>query len=534
MSVFLFRSLALLSLLLGASSVWAQGKFGETNILQLPKGYERSGVIIDDVDGDGQHDIIVAIAEDVPKARAELRVHLHKPNGGGFSGAPDYSFKLPADVIGFSVGDLAEDEGREILVVSAKTALVWRPRQSGKERFRRIATISLLWQLPRLTDVLALPKLVRDLNGDRLDDLLIPEPGGYRVLLQERAGAQTSFKAQAPLVVDPDQSRTYTGGGNIRKGFSINIPISREMKDSNSLVSRRTLIALNETVPVPWVVDFDGDRDLDIIARGPEKLFVFLQGTGGQFSSSPDLTLTTPLVADRSRAVDISYSSHFLDLDGDRLCDCVTLGGDQDADKARTQVLTYLQKRGRGDTAKSKAAPLFGPKGLPQQLILLLGFAGQTHFSDVDGDGRPDLVVATLRPDLIDILGSKGKEKIEIELLVYLNRKGTFSKQPDFRRSLKIKVAGFKNISTRKLARFFGDLTKDGTAELLVQDRPEKLNVFLTKKNRDGTIQVFDRPLATFEMHEKAHVISSSPNDPGKPYIVALEGNLIRYLRLSR
>ncbi|MEE9391308.1 MAG: VCBS repeat-containing protein, partial [Planctomycetota bacterium] len=171
---------------------------------------------------------------------------------------------------------------------------------------------------------------------------------------------------------------------------------------------------------------------------------------------------------------------------------------------------------------------------LPQQLILLLGFAGQTHFSDVDGDGRPDLVVATLRPDLIDILGSKGKEKIEIELLVYLNRKGTFSKQPDFRRTLKIKVAGFKNISTRKLARFFGDLTKDGTAELLVQDRPEKLNVFLTKKNRDGTIQVFDRPLATFEMHEKAHVISSSPNDAGKPYIVALEGNLIRYLRLSR
>ena len=248
-------------------------------------------------------------------------------------------------------------------------------------------------------------------------------------------------------------------------------------------------------------MDWDGDGALDLLGQSPSRLHVWRQANRA-FDDGARRSFPLPVAADRDRRLDASYSSHAVDLNGDRRVDCVIFAGDKRSDDIRTQSLVFVQGAGRGDAGQTVDAPLFGPRGRPQDLLIFAGFVATVRFEFVDADALPDMVVTAVRPDLIDQLRAVSSESIDAELFVYLNRRGSFARRPDLAWRMSLPLQRF-----HATARFIGDLTGDGTSELMVRDDPKRLRVLMVRAARGGEgLDVIEKPLWELPVHEDAEI----------------------------
>jgi hypothetical protein len=379
---------------------------------------------------------------------------------------------------------------------------------------------------------------VRDVDGDGLADLAIPEPGGYRVVLQRRARTVDENGKPAPWGLEsrlrlPDEfeegliegSSTRSGAGMRGKHRAHEINLSFSSDEQNGGDGEdwgpHVLVHVEDSVPAPFFLDWDADRDLDVIAQTSHQLLVWKQDRGS-FASAPDVSLTLPVAADRSRQLDASYSSHAVDLDGDRRADCVVFAGDQRSEDVRTQGLFFVQN------AKSTAAPLFGDEGRPRDVLVFAGFVASPSFRDVDGDGLPDLTLRTVRPDLIDQLRSATSQSIEADLFVYRNVKGTLPRQPDLVWHHAIPIKNFELSSE-----FLADLNGDGINELFVRDDPKELRVLLVRKGKGNALTVFDRALWKLDIDEDATVEAVPVPPRAQPELLVIESQQVLYVRFK-
>jgi hypothetical protein len=511
-------------LLLGAV-VAAQDEFAHVTNVQMPPGIGVRDVAYGDVDGDGRADLVVAALKERER---QLRVYLQREGRVAFRSEPDHLLApVWKDVVAYAVADVHPDAGAEVVLFTAAGAWAWRPRALQRATVAKLVEVAFLWQLPDPGSVVAWPHAVRDVDGDGRVDLVVPEPGGYRIVLQGEDGFQPAFvsvpddrAADRDLVprrvADEVAARVDTGAARAamrRYRFSLG------SAGADSLVLGGPLVMVEDEVPAPQFADFDGDGDLDLLARTEKWVHVWYQQPAGRFRSRR--TFKAPVVADRDRKLDVSYSAHVVDLNRDRHADCVLLAGDQRSRKARTQVLVYVQD------PKAKL-PLFGAEGLPSQLLVLDGFAGNPRFEDVDGNGYPDFKVGAVRPDLIDTLRAASGGAVRAEFYVYLNRKGKFSRRPDLTFRAQVEVKGLRRARTALIARFVGDVTGDGVQDFMLRDEETRLRVYLTRRTREG-LSIPPRPLWEIRIDEAARV--RLPPVPGRTEILILEPEQVLHVR---
>ncbi|MCZ6785605.1 MAG: VCBS repeat-containing protein, partial [Planctomycetota bacterium] len=233
-------------------------------------------------------------------------------------------------------------------------------------------------------------------------------------------------------------------------------------------------------------------------------------------------------IVDRDRKLDVSFSAHAVDLNLDRRVDCIIFTGDQRAKDVRTQVQVFLQ----GTRGKDSNSPLFGTEGLPDQLLVLKGFAGNPRFDDVDGNGYPDLLVGTLRPDLIDTLRAAGGKHVRAELHVFLNRDGRFGRRPDLTYRTNVQASSLRVRRPVLMARFFGDVTGDGVSDLLLRDEADSLKVLMTRRTRKG-LSIHSRALWTLTIDRHATVRLPAARRGRTPEILVLERSQILRVRFE-
>lgn len=490
--------------------------------IPMPEGFDLGEALAKDIDGDGVDDLVLGSTS--PRVR-RLAIHLRRREGPAFLAAPDATLDLTPDVVAFAAADVHADPGREVLLFSAGSVFAWRWRATEEaQRFPKLCDVDFLWQWPDRRELFHFEAAVEDLDGDGLEDLAIPGPWRYGIAFQRQsADGARSF---APLALlspgDEGESRNFDVDRTpeVRQSASQRRSTLSISSGSISLDSDHRgpgpWLSLSESVPAAQIVDWDGDDDLDVAFLTRDNLRVFVQEPRGTFGRDP-VVVRNPVVVDRQRRLDVSYSARALDLDQDERFDCVISAGDKRSDEVRTQVLVFLQR-----AVRAGEDPLFGKGGVPTQVLVLDGFARPLAIEDVDGDGLPDLVAGSVKPNLIDGIRAAASERIDAELYVYRNTKAGFSKRPDLTHTLSIQAGGLDFT-----ARFVGDVTGDGVSEFVERADKDKLRMHLVKKTREG-LTLIDRPIFEMALSENSRVMLPARLGKDSADIFVLEQGALR------
>ena len=506
------------SLLIAVALAAAQS--GRTTLRSVPveAGWTADDVTLADLDGDGQREVLLAMHAD--ERAFERRFEAWRFKGAELERVT--SLALTRDVVAFAHGDVLAGGGEELVLFNAGGAFALRAE--GEVRPVRLLAADFLWQAADPQGAFHWEGGVRDLDGDGLPDLVLPEPDGFAIALQRRAEGADSFglvsrvrvppEATTPEERDARRGRRRRAEGRREGGsFSIGIRVADDEQDGTA--RRGPLVSVHQRVPSPAWLDWDADGDLDLLLQTRTLLHAWIQDAGA-FAQAPRLSLALPVAAGRSRELDVSYSAHAVDLDRDARADYAVFASDKASDDVRTQGLFFAQ------AAVEAEPPLFGAEGTPASLLVFAGFLSEPSFRDLDGDGLPELVVQTFRPDLIDQIRSVASESIEIEMFVYRNRAGTLARKPELAR--RFDVALGEDEGELELE-FLGDLTGDRLAELLVRERPERVRVLSMRaaSGREAGWTLLEKPLWELGIAKEARVeiVRSSPG--ARPALFVLE-----------
>lgn len=354
-----------------------------------------------DIDVDGRDELIVALLQ--ADGRRRLQVHLQ--GGRGFETKPAHEVDVLEDVIAYGFGDVREEPGRELILLTRTGAYSYSLQKRGyRGNIARLVDAALLYDVPSPR---ALPYW----------PYVIDAPGGARLLLPERdAFAVFGPASQAPE--DPQQagyvrvtdfgSSTTEGeaadaarvnlessnhDGSGRRGTSIRValgartssPLLEQFGDNDSLLSD------SKGYSAPALADVNGDGALDLLILTSDELLVHLSKSG-RFDLTPDRTEAFPdyLKIDTEKE---SLDLRLEDLDGD---------GDPD-------LLGTVERSGEGFEDSDLSLILLINDGqrmfpeTPNQVLRIEAAEIRVEVVDANADGRPDLALRKFNlPSLVE------------------------------------------------------------------------------------------------------------------------------------
>jgi len=422
---------------------------------------------VHDVDGDGRGELVLAVLVRA-SGRREVRVHALREDGR-FSDTPRQVVAVLDDVVAFGFLDARDEPGDELVLLTRSGAWSYSPTREGyRGNVERMIEADLAYDV---ADAHSLPfwEYVVDEPGRR--QILLPEPTGYVVwTLDAEEGtwrAGTDFRGEASWVgfdsgdtedVDVDE-----------RGLRISVDMSRDvlLDDAEVAFGPRSLLAAESSYRAPALVDVDGDGARDLVRRLNRALAIHLAGPDGlPAEPSREEPFPTTVLGDVRFAL--------TDVDGD---------GDAD-------VIVRIKKKGDGELATNSdvfvqihvndgSRILADP---PDQLFRFEGADVRASAADVDGDGRPDLVVSkVLAPDLLDLTAVAELTFVR-STLVFLGVEGKrpFETRPSLRHEDVFDETTVGDaIARRRLA---WDCSGDGIADVVSLDLHGRVSIHRVRR----------------------------------------------------
>lgn len=509
------------AVLIAGTALPAQSSLGDVSSIILPKNMRVARIWHHDLSGDGRADLVIAVISAGRSYARSLRIHYDQGELAKtpFGQEPDAIIELPRSVSACAIGDVHRDPGSELIWFGARGVYAFRPRAEPEDAVVKIVACEFLYQFPQSEDVHSWQDGVRDIDGDGFIDLLLPEPGGYRIAIQTRlADGHRKFRAtrlELPTLKLDQHGDSPLGvrAGQRAGRFDFGLEFSGRQK------ARPPLVAVTETVPAPQLRDWDADGDLDLIVKHGQHVLVWLQAEAGEFDAEPAVDLIFPLTAAQTD-LDPSYGAWLTDFDGDHRVDALLLARDRNTDDLRSQILFFHHDQ-------NSPTPLFHG-GRPEQLLILAGLALPPKMIDIDGDGLLDLQIGSWRLDILDQLTAGDNRSLDGELYIYLNHEGRYSRRPDLTYEITLSGEQLAN-SSSLLIEFFADVNGDGISDLLLREKPEEVKLQLVRR-RNGELSILPRPIWRMQVDKQAR-IEILPANSQRPGFLVLESDRVLLVR---
>lgn len=372
-----------------------------------------------DLDGDGLVDLLTADNE-------KLSVYFQRRDGEqAFDFArPDAQLELKGNAVGWALDyQLGQTDGtrRLIALVDGQQVLAWSIEE---RKFSKPATVLDVDSAVLPSGVYPL-NFVRDVNGDGLNDLIIPGSGHLHIYMQNNAGSPAG---------EADDASTGGAEGSYSEPLTIN---ARMMNNSRLLPDSHLDSEVGQRVRIPalQVRDLNGDTRPDLISASEERIDVFLADGKGRFPNAPSWSVDLKALAEgvgeiNLDRVDYSNLSGLLahtfdvqleDVDGDGIDDLLIREGGK---------LTLYGGSSDGMDMEQ-----------PRQVLRSSGNVMGTLLQDEDGDGLKDLWLMRVQnvslANLFLWLAISGS--IDIETFVYQNQGHRFASRPHRKLTLTVK-----------------------------------------------------------------------------------------------
>ena len=369
--------------------------------------------------------------------------------------------------------DVANIGGRDRLIAYEPGRLNWFDPESATER--ELMAVTSNFDPPRSGEIPHVD-VTRDVNGDELDDLIVPDVDGFWVFIQMSDGA---FADPVQIGTSTDMSRIYGADG-----YRYN----------------------------PWgqsrVHEMDYNRDglSDLVFWNEDHFEVHLQDEHGLFESVPVTFMTDvsfdsddlgSLVAPegvRSRRKDHGASGamtgrvlHSLtDINGDGVADLVvfSLKGGSSRFLGQTSELWSMQST----YEVHFGAPMHDRTLFASDIGAAIhsdGIPFGLELHDFDHDGQVDVMFTIINPGIFKTIGMLVSalltQSVSMDLHFYRMAGDTYPDKPSVTR--KIRTTSLSESGEKAAAHFpavlIGDVNGDGRLDLLMQRGRDELRVFL-------------------------------------------------------
>ncbi len=445
------------------------------SFVQLREGAEIIESIRADLDGDDRTDLLLAWTTEESNERF-VQWHLQRSSNPSFRGEPERpALRLDRAVLAIGFGDVHADVGAELIVFTSSVVWAVHFDAAGEAKYEQLLKTQFLWQGVESSEVFGWQQGVRDIDGDGLVDVLVPEPNGYRIALQRRDETGVAkFDRQFLLALPPVAAKKLAQSfGQDRRDERD----GRRFEFSFNDGEQGPMLKVIDKVPVPKLGDWDADGDLDLLCVHDGRLLVWLQSTGDtltqSFAGVADLSLELP--RERGR-VDTTWRVMAVDVDHDQRVDIAIHSSRMVEEETRVAIEIY----------RNPGGDPFGGKKRADDKIRMKGLVGLAQYEDIDGDGLPEFVIGTMDLSLMDVVSGGALRGV---LNVFKN--DFDQKRARFRRP--VALAHNVDVPTENAgergnfkSRFFADVTGDGVCDLLQRTEQESVSIYQLKRSGRG------------------------------------------------
>ncbi len=407
---------------------------------------------IEDLDNDGLKDILVVHKKGLPPEETRWVSLFWQGADGSFASAADQSWELDHDAAVLDIGDVVGDARKEICILTpvdfryhAFDGTMYNTTPEVLFETRGLAVFPSKQRVPLIN-------VVRDWTGGGTDDVGVFAFEGLELF---EAGEDGLFAA----------------------GQRISVDLNTTMYHSSSNASDEKTLGLRARYAFPDItlIDYNNDGRADLLTNTDERVGIHLLGDNGRFSPVADRDYLFDVLTQQEKLEDIAeVATDVVDLDGNGYADVVV-------SKQTAKGLTNF--RGVINVYWGKPG---GYPDVPDQVIISEGTASaQAMFWDVNGDGRKDLVLPSVKFSVAALIRILITRNIKVYFNIYLlGEDGRFSDRPDFTKEVKYKI-DFSGESDDQATDLEGDYNGDNRTDFVFATEEDELSIFLGVTDKD-------------------------------------------------